>query len=86
MRFAWQHQQDPAPATEQKIDDEDYCAQAARMQIAERGYKARRFTYVGNTALPPPDTNTDTDTFLRPPSLATPFAYRERLLHSSERN
>jgi hypothetical protein len=35
------------------------------MWIAGRGYKAGRFTYFGNAALPPPpDTGTDTDTFL----------------------
>ena len=51
MRFAWQHQQDPAPRYDRKIDDEDDWAQGARMRIAGRGYKAGRFTYVG---LPPP--------------------------------
>jgi hypothetical protein len=32
--------------------DDDW-AQGARMRIAGRGYKAGRFTYVGNAALPP---------------------------------
>jgi hypothetical protein len=54
----------PCPsATDQKIDDEDdddhHWAQGARMRIAGRGYKAGRFTYLGNAALPPPP---DTDT------------------------
>jgi hypothetical protein len=36
-----------------------------RIRIAGRGYKAGRFTYVGNAALPPPP-NTNADTFLKP--------------------
>src|SRR3984957_18064486 len=41
---------DPQPRTK---DDDDW-AQVARMRIVGRGYKAGRFTYVGNAALPPP--------------------------------
>jgi hypothetical protein len=46
-------------------------AQGTRMWIAGIGYKAGRFTNVGNVALsPPPDTDTDTDTSPRRRSLA----------------
>ena len=47
------------PGYHRKIDDKDDWAQGARMRIVGRGYKAGRFTYVGNAALsPPPDTDT----------------------------
>jgi hypothetical protein len=63
-------------ANQERERRRDDWAQAARMRIAGRGYKAGRFTYVCNAALPPPP---DTD----PPQPTYAVSKASRFISSS---